>query len=247
MSVNERITSAREWIVRAGSITVLTGAGVSAESGIPTFRGAEGLWKKHRPEDLATPEAYERNRALVWEWYRWRQTLVAGTEPNAAHRALAAFESRGASFTLITQNVDGHHARAGSREIVELHGNLFRARCPDDGTIASLVAPPFTGIPECSLCRGPMRPDIVWFGESLSEDALRRAYLAAENADVFVVIGTSAVVHPAASLPGIAASSGAKVIEVNLEATSVSGLAHCVIRGTAAETLPQLFSPEEGS
>lgn len=247
MPVNERIRAAREWIERAGSITVLTGAGVSAESGVPTFRGAEGLWKKHRPEDLATPEAFARNRALVWEWYRWRQELVSGTEPNAAHYALAAHAARGVAFTLITQNVDGHHERAGSRDVVELHGNLFRARCPGDGTLASLSAGPFTGIPVCPSCGGAMRPDIVWFGESLPEAALHRALLAAESAEVFVVVGTSAVVQPAASLPGIASSRGAKVIEVNLEETPVSEFADCVVRGTAAETLPRLFSMEEGS
>ncbi len=226
---------------------MLTGAGVSAESGVPTFRGAEGLWKKHRPEDLATPEAYARNRALVWEWYRWRQELVAATEPNAAHYALAAHASRGRSLTLITQNVDGHHERAGSRDVVELHGNLFRARCSSDGTLASLAEGPFTGIPVCPACGDAMRPDIVWFGESLPGDALQRAFLAAENAEVFVVVGTSAVVHPAASLPGVAASRGAKVIEVNIEETPVSEFAHCVISGTAAETLPLLFSHDEGS
>lgn len=244
--MKERIETAREWIVRAGSITVLTGAGVSAESGVPTFRGSEGLWKDHRPEDLATPEAYARNPALVWEWYRWRQELVAGTQPNPAHEALAAGETRGGAFTLITQNVDGHHERAGSRSVVELHGNLFRGRCPRDGTLASLRDAPFAGVPECPRCGGPLRPDVVWFGESLREDVLKRAFVAAESADVFVVIGTSAVVHPAAALPGFARNFGAKVIEVNIEDTALSAVADCMLRGPAAELVPLIFSDSEG-
>jgi NAD-dependent deacetylase len=248
--LKERIATAREWIERAGSITVLTGAGVSAESGVPTFRGKDGLWNEHRPEDLATPEAFARNRELIWEWYRWRQGVVAETEPNDGHRALARFQSvrsSADSFVLITQNVDGHHERAGSRSVVELHGNLFRAICPGDGTLVSLRKPPYEGIPVCPACGDAMRPDVVWFGESLASDVLRRAFSAAERADVFVVAGTSAVVHPAASLPGLARNFGAKLIEVNVEETSVTPLADVALRGPSASLLPTLFSHDEGN
>ena len=195
---------------RARSVAVLTGAGVSAESGIPTFRDAQtGLWARYDPHDLATPEAFERNPRLVWEWYEHRRALVAAAAPNPAHLALAELERRYANFTLITQNVDGLHRRAGSRNVVELHGDITRTKCfGEERAIeswpASAEAPP-----PCPHCGGPLRPDVVWFGESLPPDAWQQAVDAARTSDVFLCIGTSGVVHPAAALPHHAQAGGA--------------------------------------
>jgi len=226
------------WIGEARSIAVLTGAGVSAESGVPTFRGEDGLWRKYRAEDLATPDAYARDPELVWEWYRYRQKIIARAEPNGAHLALASLETLVPSFTLITQNVDGLHRRAGSRNVVEVHGNIFRARSPRDGEVRWL-----TGEEEenpLSLAGDPMRPDVVWFGEMLPAGAIREAEEASRAADLFLVVGTSALVYPAASFPILAKESGAKLIEVNLERTPLSSVADLSLLGKAAEIVPML-------
>ncbi|MGH3119097.1 MAG: SIR2 family NAD-dependent protein deacylase, partial [Gaiellales bacterium] len=207
-----------ESLRRARHVAVLTGAGVSAESGLPTFRDAlTGLWAKHRPEDLATPEAFQRNPVLVWDWYRMRREGVLRAEPNAGHLALARLEDLVPRFTLITQNVDGLHRRAGSRTVVELHGDITRVRCSREGTpMDTWVEPPPGGDPpRCAGCGAYLRPDVVWFGEKLPATALQRAWAAAYDCDVFLAVGTSNLVEPAATLPWLAAARGATVAVVN--------------------------------
>ena len=234
-----------ESLRRARHVAVLTGAGVSAESGLPTFRDAlTGLWAKHRPEDLATPDAFERNPALVWDWYRMRREGVLRAEPNAAHLALARLEDLVPRFTLITQNVDGLHRRAGSRTVVELHGDITRVRCSREGVaVVEWVEPPAGGEPpKCAGCGAYLRPDVVWFGEALPEQALHRAWGAAYDCDVFLAVGTSNLVEPAASLPWLAAAHGATVAVVNTTMEgqhSGAGIHH--LTGTAGEVLPGLL------
>lgn len=235
------VAQARDWIENARSIAVLTGAGISAESCIPTFRGPGGLWNNHRPEDLATPEAFARDPKLVWEWYDMRRQRVAAAQPNAGHRALARLEAHAPSFTLITQNVDGLHRAAGSRNIIELHGNIWQVRCVACGRQEESRSVPLAPLPPRCACGGLLRPGVVWFGESLPIEATRQATLAAEKCDVFLVCGTSAVVYPAASLPDRALSSGAHVIEVNLEPTPFTSYAHISLRGRCGELLPQIL------
>jgi len=222
-------------------VAVLTGAGISAESGVPTFRGPGGLWRSYRPEELATPQAFHRDPKLVWEWYDWRRQLIARCEPNAAHRTLAELERVLRHFTLITQNVDGLHRRAGSRRVVELHGNIWRMRCLNEGSAIEDHTVPLPEIPpRCPQCGGLLRPDVVWFGESLPPDALEAAFTASRNCGLMLVIGTSAVVQPAASLPLIAKEHGAYLIEVNPQPTPLSPYADETIREPAAVALPRL-------
>ncbi len=238
----------QERLDRARRLVVLTGAGVSAESGVPTFRGPEGLWRQYRAEDLATPEAFHRDPRLVWEWYDWRRQLMARCEPNPAHQAIAVLERNSPEFLLITQNVDGLHRRAGSVRMVELHGNLWRVRCLADGATTETFEVPLRSLPPRCACGGLLRPDVVWFGEALPAEALRQAFDAAESCDVFLVVGTSAVVQPAASLPMIARRQGAYVAEVNLEPTALTSIAHESHHGKAGEILPRLlgFDPAFG-
>ncbi len=226
----------------AGYVVVLTGAGVSAESNIPTFREAQtGLWAKYSPEELATPQAFQRNPRLVWEWYTWRRQLVAAAEPNPGHLALAELEKRVPQFTLITQNVDGLHQRAGSRNVIELHGNINRTKCFDEEDIIDSW-PPITEIPpRCPRCGGLLRPDVVWFGESLPQKALHTAFAAAEQCDLFLSIGTSSVVQPAASLPLVALEQGITTVEINPNPTPLSARATYVLPGPSAQILPALL------
>lgn len=227
-----------ETLEKARRIVVLTGAGVSAESGVPTFRGPEGLWEKYRAEDLATPEAFRADPTLVWRWYDWRRTKISGLHPNAAHSALARWETLFADFTLITQNVDDLHGAAGSRNILELHGNIWKVRCTREGTISQNTEAPLPAIPPlCRECGALLRPHIVWFGESLDPDVITRAFRLSETCDLMLVVGTSAVVHPAASLPLAAASAGAEIVEVNPDPTPLSSHAHLSLRGAAAVIL----------
>lgn len=199
----------------AEHVAVLTGAGVSAESGIPTFRDAlTGLWENYRPEDLATPEGFRRDPRLVWSWYRTRRLRVGTAVPNAGHRALAAMERVVPRFSLVTQNVDGLHERAGSRDVIELHGNIGRVKCFDCSRIPDRFDDT-EALGHCGFCGGMLRPDVVWFGEFLPPLALSRAQEAALSCDVFLSIGTSNVVEPAASLPWTAARHGAVVLVVN--------------------------------
>ena len=226
----------------ARHVAVLTGAGVSAESGIPTFRDAlTGLWSRFRAEELATPEAFARDPALVWSWYRWRRERVLAAEPNPGHRALAELEGKVPLLTLITQNVDGLHQRAGSRAVIELHGNIVRARCTREGTVAEAWVECEPGPPSCARCGAPLRPDVVWFGESLPEAALAQAWEAARSCDVMLSVGTSNLVQPAASLPWVAVDAGATVIVVNtsLEGQRTGASVH-LLAGRAGEILPGL-------
>ena len=230
-----------EFLAGAGRVAVLTGAGISAESGVPTFRGKDGLWKQYKAETLATPEAFERDPKLVWEWYDWRRGLIAPVEPNAGHRVIAGWESLFGEMAVITQNVDGLHAKAGSQNVVELHGNIWKLRCTREGTVEEVRDNPLPHIPPvCPNCGSFLRPHIVWFGESLDPVVLGRAYELSESCQVMFVIGTSAVVHPAASLPYAAARAGAKIIEVNLEPTSLTPQADFFFPGKAGEILPVL-------
>ena len=225
----------------ARHVAVLTGAGVSAESGIPTFRDAlTGLWASYRAEDLATPSAFRRNPALVWAWYRMRRLEIARKEPNPAHHALARLETLVPAFTLVTQNVDGLHERAGSRDVVELHGNIARVKCADCGAAAERFEDTET-IPACRSCGGLLRPDVVWFGELLPVAGYERAERAAREADVFLSVGTSNLVEPAASLPWIAARRGAEVAIVNPSADGQrAGERIHLLLGRAGELLPRL-------
>lgn len=224
------------------AVAVLTGAGVSAESGVPTFRGQDGLWKRFRPEELATFEAFQRNPALVWEWYQYRRSIIRDIKPNPGHFALAELEAMVPNFALITQNVDGLHRRAGSRNVFELHGNIMRNRCTRCGTtVADVEVTQESGLPRCG-CGGLFRPDVVWFGEMLPPGIWEQAVAAASRAQVFLTIGTSAVVYPAASLPLEAKANGAYVVEINFEPTPLSTIVHETIRGKSGEILPQLIA-----
>jgi len=241
------LAAARLALESAPRIVALTGAGVSAESGIPTFRGAGGLWGDLRAEDLATPAAFARDPQRVWDWYRWRRSIVARARPNAGHLALAQFE-RGrtpAAFTLVTQNVDGLHTRAGSGRPIELHGNLWRLRCLDCGSERVEEAEGTAGeaepLPRCPACGGLERPAVVWFGEALPMAKWNAAVAACVACTALLVVGTSAVVYPAAGLIEVARAVDAVVIEVNPEATAASESATYALRGTAASLLPLLL------
>jgi NAD-dependent deacetylase len=224
----------------ARRVLVLTGAGISAESGVPTFRGAEGLWRQYRPEDLATADAFERDPRLVWEWYDWRRQRIAAAEPNAAHHALVALEARAPEFLLATQNVDGLHARAGSRRVRLLHGSLWHLRCIGCRRTTEDLRPSLPELPPRCACGSLCRPDVVWFGEALPRDVLYEAFAAAGKADVVLVVGTSSVVYPAAALPEAARAAGAFIIEVNPEETPLTRVASASLRGTAARVVPAL-------
>lgn len=227
----------------ARRVAVLTGAGISAESGIPTFREAQtGLWSRYHPEDLATPEAFQRNPQLVWEWYVWRRQLVVRAQPNPGHRALVTLQAHVPQWALITQNVDGLHQRAGSAGVIELHGSLTRYVCSTHRHPVVLEMPALGMPPRCPQCGGLVRPDVVWFGESLPPAALEAAYAAAASCDVFLSVGTSAVVQPAASLPLEAQVHGALTVEINPGETPLSRRLNLVLRGAAGQVLPVLVS-----
>jgi NAD-dependent deacetylase len=227
----------------AKRVTVLTGAGVSAESGVPTFRDAlTGLWAKFKPEELATPTAFRRNPKLVWDWYAWRRELVAKAQPNPAHFALAELERRFADFALITQNVDGLHQRAGTRCVIELHGNISRTKCFDDDQPVEHWDKTGDVPPKCPRCGGLLRPDVVWFEESMPEEAMKAAARVSRRCDVFLCVGTSAVVYPAAALPLEALEAGAVVVEINPEATTFTARADYSLRGPAGHVLPAIVA-----
>ncbi len=233
---------ARAWLQAARRVAALTGAGISAESGIPTFRGAGGLWNQFRPEDLATPEAFHRDPVLVWQWYDWRRSLIAKARPNPGHTALAELERRKDAFTLITQNVDGLHDRAGSRNILKVHGDIWTVRCTACGAEHRDERTPLDQIPPRCSCGGLLRPGVVWFGEPLPDEVWRLAEDAARHADLFLVVGTSAAVYPAAGRAWLARASGAKVIEINPEETDLTTTADRALRGKSGELLPQLIA-----
>jgi NAD-dependent deacetylase len=224
-------------------VTVLSGAGISAESGVPTFRDAQtGIWARFDPRELATPSAFERHPKLVWDWYASRRKLAFTAQPNAGHYALAAWERCVAQFLLITQNVDGLHRRSGSEKIVELHGNIARVKCSREGNVVSDWDECSDEVPRCANCGALLRPDVVWFEEMLPPGALAQAEAAARRCDVMLVVGTSAEVYPAAALPAAAKRAGATIVEVNTSTTALSALADYVLRGRAALVLPALLA-----
>ncbi len=230
-------------ILKARNCVVLTGAGISAESGVPTFRGKEGLWGKFRPEELATMEAFMANPKIVWEWYNWRRDLMGKVKPNKGHYALVELRSWFQHYTLVTQNVDNLHRLAGSDEILELHGNIYRNICMDCRQLfdASAEIDP-AAIPRCKRCGGKIRPDVVWFGEMLPTEVIDEAFERSEEADLFLSVGTSALVHPAATLPLVAKRRGAILIEVNPEETALSDIVDYRFPCPSGEFLPQLMT-----
>ena len=250
-----------EKLRRIKRVAVLTGAGVSAESGVPTFREAQEipspstgqpLWAEYRPEELATPQAFEKFPHRVWEWYEWRRELIKGVEPNPAHYALVEmqnhFIAQGTEFTLITQNVDGLHWTAGSQDVAELHGNIFLTKCDKCLEPAERWGRTDTPPPSCpqAACDGLLRPDVVWFGEGIPIDALHKAMAAAQKCQVFFSIGTSSHVQPAASLPIMALDANAVVVEINPNPTPITNRVTYVLEGLSGEILPQLVTETWG-
>jgi NAD-dependent deacetylase len=238
------LSQLREKIARSQRVVALTGAGISAESGVPTFRGQDGLWRQYRAVDLATPQAFQRDPRLVWEFYQWRRRLLQPLKPNPAHLALAALEEAVPEFTLITQNIDGLHALAGSRRVLELHGNIWHLRCTGCGVVREDRRLDLPALPTCADCGAWLRPHVVWFGEMLDPEILAAAVAAVENCQVLLVIGTSGLVQPAASLGRRAKQRGAFVAELNLEPTPQSDLYDLALHGRAGVLVPQLLEPE---
>ncbi len=244
MQNSDPINQIAQRIRVASRISVLTGAGVSAASGVPTFRGAEGLWKTYSPQELATPEAFLANPALVWEWYDWRRGLISKCQPNAAHRTLASWSKRYPGFTLITQNVDGLHEKAGARDVIRFHGSIWEVLCWNqcnsspsrwlDETVPLPKIPP-----HCPYCGGLIRPGVVWFGEGIDPEVLRRS-AAATECDIFLTVGTSALIYPAAGLVSEARRKGAFTVEINLEATPASEMVDLSLQGQAEAILQQI-------
>ncbi len=241
MSDHALLQSARAQLASARSIAVLTGAGISADSGVPTFRGADGLWRNYRAEDLATPEAFERDPRLVWEWYSWRREILATKTPNAAHDALVRMEACTEDFRLITQNVDGLHRLAGSQRLSELHGDIWKVRCTSCRLVIDNRDVPLSLLPHCHTCGGLLRPHIVWFGEALDQQILTDSIRAVESCDVMVIVGTSGLVYPAAMLMPAAKASGAFVIEINLDPTPYSSDVALSLQGRAKDIVPLLL------
>jgi NAD-dependent deacetylase len=242
------LLEAAEAIRRAQLIAVLSGAGISKESGIPTFREAQtGLWSRYSPEQLATPEAFRRNPDLVWSWYMMRLETLKTVKPNPGHYALAELEKLVPRLVILTQNIDGLHRAAGSTDLVELHGRLGRFKCFVDcqgsPTIIEISSIPYDQhhAPSCLHCGAPIRPDVVWFGESLPHDALERAFEVARTCDVMLVVGTSGFVQPAASLPVEARRAGATIIEVNPQPSQLTPIAHVFLNGPSGQILPLLL------
>ncbi|MDV3103730.1 NAD-dependent protein deacetylase [Thermococcus waiotapuensis] len=242
------IEEAAKLLARSRFAIAFTGAGISAESGVPTFRGKDGLWRHYKPEELATQEAFERNPALVWDFYRWRTRKILGAKPNPAHYALAELERLGILKAVITQNVDDLHREAGSGNVVELHGNIFRVRCAscsyrenlkENGRVREFVNS--KDLPRCPQCGSLLRPDVVWFGEALPRATLERAFKLAEKSDVVLVIGTSGLVYPAAYIPYIVKEHGGKVIEVNVGSSGITPIADIFLRGKAGEVMAKIL------
>ena len=234
------IEQAADWLREAGRVAVMTGAGISAESGVATFRGAGGLWEGRRPEEVATPEAFRSGPEMVWRFYYARRRQLLQCRPNPAHEALARIERIRPVFCLITQNVDGLHRAAGSKNVIELHGNIWLDRCWECGFEERVDTVGEAPIPRCPKCNGMMRPGVVWFGEMLPPEAINGAQAAASGCDVMLVIGTSSVVQPAASLAMVAQQSGGKVVEINPESTPLTAAADLVITEKAGTAMPAI-------
>lgn len=242
MSANVAIPSDMVEAIRdARHLCVLTGAGISAESGVPTFRDAHtGLWSQYRPQDLATSDAFLRDPELLWRWYHWRRNLIAKAEPNPAHLALARLEAMVPRLTLITQNVDGLHQRAGSTEVTEFHGNIFVNRCYIEGL--EIECDDDTAVPTCPACGGLARPGVVWFGETIPEVALDTALSASKDCDFYLSVGTSSLVYPAAALADLAREAGSVVAEINSQTTDLARSYHFAIQGAAGVALLALVN-----
>lgn len=228
---------------QARHVFVLTGSGISAESGVPTFREAQtGLWSKYSPQQLATPDAFNADPETVWRWYTSRRDNLSRVQPNAAHYAVARMQSLVPQLTLVTQNVDGLHQRAGSRNVLEFHGNLMSNRCSRDGSLQQAAATSTEIPPRCPECGAYLRPGVVWFGEPIPGDVLDLSFRAAANCDLYFAIGTSSLVHPAASLVDAAMQNDATIVEVNPEATPLTRYADFVLSEQAGTALPELLS-----
>jgi len=233
------LSSATSFIRNANHLIALTGAGISKESNVPTFRGKDGLWRQYNAMDLATPQAFAQNPKLVWEWYTWRQNLISKCQPNPAHLTLAEWEKRGILKAVITQNVDGLHRQAGSGKVLEVHGDIWRVKCTAC-SYRTHLSEPAIGIPTCADCGANLRPDVVWFGESLPSTIMGEVFSQLEQADAIIVIGTSALIQPSASFPFIVKRRGGHVLEVNVEATPLTPIADVHLKDKAGIILPQL-------
>jgi len=244
--MDKYILETKDLIDKSGKVTVMTGAGISAESGIQTFRGQQGLWNNFKPEELATPQAFWKDPKLVWEWYDWRRKTIGEAKPNPGHYALVELEGQKSNFNLITQNVDGLHQIAGSKNVIEIHGNIWKIRCTKCGEIETNFDVPLKEIPPtCSKCGDMGRPNVVWFGEMIPMDVIDKSLNVIEECDVLLIVGTSGIVEPAASMGIIAKEAGKKVVEINLEDTPSSPLYDIRIRKKSGEVLPLLCgSPE---
>ncbi len=238
--MEKNINELKKIIVSSKRITVLTGAGISAESGVPTFRGSGGIWRNYQVTDVATPEAFARDPELVWEFYNWRRDLISKVTFNPGHKALVKLEKHVNDFTLITQNVDGLHREAGSERLLEIHGNLWEVKCTKCSLVNMDRSQNMGKLPKCSKCGGLLRPHVVWFGESLDPDIIHKAVEASKNCECMLIVGTSGVVQPAASLAYHAKAEGAVVAEINIEQTPQSGHMDFVLTGKAGEILPIL-------
>ena len=239
-AIAAELQQASRWLAESERVAALTGAGISAESGVPTFRGKDGLWQGFRATDLATPQAFARDPRLVWNFYNWRRELLAPLQPNPAHKALTHLEEKIPQFSLITQNIDDLHHRAGSKNLVELHGNIWMVRCTQCHLVSRNEEVPLPELPACKECDELLRPHVVWFGEQLDPTILDKAVAAIRSCDTMLVIGTSALVQPAASLAIVAKEQGARVVEINLEPTPYSHKLDLVLGGKAGEILPRL-------
>jgi NAD-dependent deacetylase len=224
----------------SSTVTVMTGAGISAESGIPTFRGKDGLWENHKVEELATIDAFQKNPDLFWEFYNWRRGLLKDVQPNLGHYSLVDFERIFPEFHLITQNVDNLHQAAGNKNVIELHGNIMRNRCSECGNISKKIDLELNSPPVCSKCGQRMRPDVILFGENLDNQNLENAQEMSATCELFFSIGTSSVVEPAASLPFSAKGNGAYLVEINPEETPLTQYVDDYIKGKSGDILPQL-------
>jgi len=238
--MEKNINELKKIIAHSKRITVLTGAGISAESGVPTFRGSGGIWRNYQVTDVATPQAFARDPELVWEFYNWRRDLISKVTFNPGHKALVKLEKHVNDFILITQNVDGLHREAGSRRLLEIHGNLWEVKCTKCNLLTMDRSQDMGELPKCSECGGLLRPNVVWFGESLDPDIIHKAIEASKNCELMLIIGTSGVVQPAASLAFQAKAEGAVVAEINIEQTPQSGHMDFVLTGKAGEILPML-------